>query len=166
MLSLVEWTNYISSLQNLKQECIILKSILINISGKCLKTLKGHSNYAFCCNFNPQSNLVVSGENLHEFCCFLSFNPTKHRLGSFDESVRIWDVRTGKCLKTLPAHSDPVSAVHFNRLGWLWKDLTFSPEPDLTAFSFVGMVAWLWAVAMMDSAGFGTLPPVIYYNHM
>ena len=29
-------------------------------SGKCLKTLKGHSNYVFCCNFNPQSNLVVS----------------------------------------------------------------------------------------------------------
>merc|ERR1712088_894797 len=68
-------------------------------SGKCLKTLKGHSNYVFCCNFNPQSNLVVSG--------------------SFDESVRIWDVRTGKCLKTLPAHSDPVSAVHLNRDGSL-----------------------------------------------
>ncbi|KAG8034303.1 hypothetical protein G9C98_007379 [Cotesia typhae] len=68
-------------------------------SAKCLKTLKGHSNYVFCCNFNPQSNLIVSG--------------------SFDESVRIWDVRTGKCLKTLPAHSDPVSAVHFNRDGSL-----------------------------------------------
>ncbi|PKU31459.1 wd repeat-containing protein 5 [Limosa lapponica baueri] len=67
--------------------------------GKCLKTLKGHSNYVFCCNFNPQSNLIVSG--------------------SFDESVRIWDVKTGKCLKTLPAHSDPVSAVHFNRDGSL-----------------------------------------------
>jgi len=68
-------------------------------TGKSLKTLKGHSNYVFCCNFNPQSNLIVSG--------------------SFDESVRIWDVRTGKCLKTLPAHSDPVSAVHFNRDGSL-----------------------------------------------
>ena len=83
--------------------------------------------------------------------------------GSFDQSVRIWDVKvtslrlvpaiacspagatlptwawwqrgsalsslrscdppcctqTGKCLKTLPAHSDPVSAVHFNRDGTL-----------------------------------------------
>ncbi|KFM66112.1 WD repeat-containing protein 5, partial [Stegodyphus mimosarum] len=38
---------------------------------------------------------------------------------AFDESVRIWDVKTGKCLKTLPAHSDPVSAVHFNRDGSL-----------------------------------------------
>ena len=28
-------------------------------------------------------------------------------------------MRTGKCLKTLPAHSDPVSAVHFNRDGSL-----------------------------------------------
>uniref|UniRef100_A0A3P8U925 WD repeat domain 5 n=1 Tax=Amphiprion percula TaxID=161767 RepID=A0A3P8U925_AMPPE len=37
----------------------------------------------------------------------------------FDESVRIWDVKMGKCLKTLPAHSDPVSAVHFNRDGSL-----------------------------------------------
>ncbi|UYV73290.1 WDR5 [Cordylochernes scorpioides] len=31
----------------------------------------------------------------------------------FDETVRIWDVKTGKCLKTLPAHSDPVYAVSF-----------------------------------------------------
>ena len=31
------------------------------LQGKCLKTLKGHSNYVFCCNFNPQSNLIVSG---------------------------------------------------------------------------------------------------------
>ena len=39
------------------------------ISGKCLKTLKGHSNYAFCCNFNPQSNLVVSGKYLLQYPC-------------------------------------------------------------------------------------------------
>ena len=68
-------------------------------SGKCTKTLKGHSNYVFCCNFNPQSNLVVSG--------------------SFDKSVKIWDVWSGKCLKSLPPHADLVSAVHFNRDGSL-----------------------------------------------
>ena len=39
--------------------------------------------------------------------------------GSYDEAVRVWDVRTGKCLRTLPAHSDPVSGVHFNRDGTL-----------------------------------------------
>lgn len=43
-------------------------------------------------------------------------NPPFH-VPQFDETVRIWDVKTGKCLKILPAHSDPVSAVHFNRDG-------------------------------------------------
>ena len=62
-------------------------------------SFQGHTNYVLCCGFNPQSNLIVSG--------------------SFDESVRIWDVKTGKQLKNLPAHSDPVSAVHFNRDGSL-----------------------------------------------
>lgn len=38
-----------------------VKFFLFFIQGKCLKTLKGHSNYVFCCNFNPQSNLIVSG---------------------------------------------------------------------------------------------------------
>uniref|UniRef100_A0A0N5AVN9 WD_REPEATS_REGION domain-containing protein n=1 Tax=Syphacia muris TaxID=451379 RepID=A0A0N5AVN9_9BILA len=66
---------------------------------KCLKTLKGHTNYVFCCNFNPPSSLIVSG--------------------SFDESVRIWDVKSGTCIKTLPAHSDPISGVCFNRDGTL-----------------------------------------------
>lgn len=39
--------------------------------------------------------------------------------GSFDETVRIWDVKMGKCLRVLPAHSDPVTAVDFNRDGSL-----------------------------------------------
>jgi COMPASS component SWD3 len=37
--------------------------------------------------------------------------------GSFDESIRIWDVRAGRCIKHLNAHSDPVSAVDFNLVG-------------------------------------------------
>jgi WD40 repeat protein len=44
-------------------------------------------------------------------------NPLKHRTldpqvsGSFDETVRLWDTRTGNCIRELPAHSDPVTAV-------------------------------------------------------
>lgn len=64
-----------------------------------IKTLSGHTNYVFCVAFNPQANMVASG--------------------SFDETVRVWDVKAGKCLKVLPAHSDPVTAVDFNRDGSL-----------------------------------------------
>ncbi|KAK4766097.1 hypothetical protein SAY87_007739 [Trapa incisa] len=65
----------------------------------CLKTLKGHTDVVFCVNFNPQSNLIVSG--------------------SFDETIRIWEVKTGRCLNVIRAHSMPVTSVHFNRDGSL-----------------------------------------------
>lgn len=29
--------------------------------GALLRTLTGHTNYVFCCNFNPQGNLLVRG---------------------------------------------------------------------------------------------------------
>ena len=34
--------------------------------------------------------------------------------GSFDETVRLWEVKTCECTNTLPSHSYPVTAVHFN----------------------------------------------------
>lgn len=36
---------------------------------------------------------------------------------SFDETVKLWDVRCGECVATLPAHSNPVTGVDFNRDG-------------------------------------------------
>jgi WD40 repeat protein len=29
--------------------------------------------------------------------------------GSFDETICFWDVRTGRCLREIPAHSDPIT---------------------------------------------------------
>eukprot|EP00955_Chlamydomonas_euryale_P103546 365502-Chlamydomonas_euryale.AAC.4 len=39
--------------------------------------------------------------------------------GSFDETLRVWDVRTGRCMREVPAHSDPVTAVDFSADGTL-----------------------------------------------
>ena len=66
-------------------------------TGEALLEFKGHSNFCFSCQFSPQGNLLVSG--------------------SFDETVKIWDVRSDECISTLPAHSDPVTSVSLNRDG-------------------------------------------------
>ncbi|MEW5302460.1 MAG: hypothetical protein WDW38_002381 [Sanguina aurantia] len=68
-------------------------------TGKCLRTLQGHTNYVFCCTFSPHGNLLASG--------------------SFDETLRLWDVRSGRCLREVPAHSDPLTAVDFSHDGTL-----------------------------------------------
>lgn len=44
-----------------------------------VKTLIGHTNFVFCVNYNPNSNLLVSG--------------------GFDETVRIWDIARGVVLR-------------------------------------------------------------------
>jgi COMPASS component SWD3 len=39
--------------------------------------------------------------------------------GSYDEAVYLWDVRAARVMRSLPAHSDPVSSVDFVRDGTL-----------------------------------------------
>lgn len=39
--------------------------------------------------------------------------------GSYDEAVFLWDVRAARVMRSLPAHSDPVSGVDFVRDGTL-----------------------------------------------
>lgn len=70
------------------------------ITGKCLPTpLLGHHNYVYSVAFSPKGNMLVSG--------------------SYDEAVFLWDVRTARVMRSLPAHSDPVSGVDFVRDGTL-----------------------------------------------
>jgi COMPASS component SWD3 len=65
------------------------------LTAEALVEFKGHDNFVFC--VDQHHAMVVSG--------------------SFDETVKLWDIRSGDCVSTLPAHSDPVTAVSFNRDG-------------------------------------------------
>lgn len=58
-----------------------------------VKPLLGHHNYVYCLAFSPKGNILASG--------------------SYDEAVFLWDVRAGRQMRSLPAHSDPVSGIDF-----------------------------------------------------
>ena len=69
-------------------------------TGRCVSSpLVGHHNYVYSLCFSPKGNMLVSG--------------------SYDEAVFLWDVRTARLMRSLPAHSDPVSGVDFVRDGTL-----------------------------------------------
>ena len=46
-----------------------------------MKTLQGHSDSVRAIGFNPDGTIIASG--------------------SADETIKVWDVKTGECLKTL-----------------------------------------------------------------
>ncbi|EDN10114.1 will die slowly protein [Histoplasma mississippiense (nom. inval.)] len=59
----------------------------------------GHHNYIYSVAFSPKGNMLVSG--------------------SYDEAVYLWDVRSARVMRSLPAHSDPVAGVDIVRDGTL-----------------------------------------------
>lgn len=65
---------------------------------RCVRVLKGHTNFVFSANFNPQTSSQIAS-------------------GGFDCTVRIWDAKGGKCTRAIAAHSEPVTSVHFIRDG-------------------------------------------------
>jgi COMPASS component SWD3 len=66
---------------------------------KPMAPLMGHHNYIHCLAFSPKGNMLASG--------------------SYDEAVFLWDVRAGRLMRSLPAHSDPVSGIDFSPDGTL-----------------------------------------------
>ena len=68
-------------------------------------TFRGHTSYVFCVDFHPRSHIIASG--------------------SFDQTVKLWDVRSGDCIKSMAAHSEPVTSVNFNRDGTLIASCSF-----------------------------------------
>ncbi|KAI9702650.1 MAG: WD domain protein [Bogoriella megaspora] len=105
-------------------------------TGKHQQTLEGHLAGISAISWSPDSKLIASGSDdktirlwivatgkqhpkilsgHHNSVFSLAFSPTGSMLvsGSFDEAVFLWDVRTPRMMRSLPAHSDPVSGVDF-----------------------------------------------------
>ena len=75
---------------------------------KLLKTFEGHSDWVYSVAYSPDGTKIVSGSSKKI--------PGKY-IWSDDKSVgeiKIWDVNTGECLKTLEGHSLFVNSVAYS----------------------------------------------------
>ncbi|WP_073630478.1 NB-ARC domain-containing protein [Scytonema sp. HK-05] len=73
-------------------------------TGQCLRTLQGYTNpvSSVCFCIPPLPPVVNSGQEEGVLAS-----------GSHDHLVRLWDIATGRCVKTLSGHTNQVSAVAF-----------------------------------------------------
>ncbi len=56
--------------------------------------LKGHKNYIRCLSYSPDSRIIASGSN--------------------DQTIRLWDVETGKHIRTLIGHESDITELSFS----------------------------------------------------
>jgi len=110
-----------------------------SITGKHIKTLKGHSEPVRALSISMDSQLLASvgndhtvriwnieeGKNKFEFelnshhndVVDVAFSPVSKwtlATASFDDTVKIWNIATGKVLHTLYGHSLPVISISFS----------------------------------------------------
>lgn len=61
--------------------------------GECVRVLRGHKEWVYCCCFSPLGDVLCSG--------------------SFDGTLRLWDVATGACIQVIKRPGVSFHAVQF-----------------------------------------------------
>ncbi|MCD4656879.1 MAG: WD40 repeat domain-containing protein [Planctomycetes bacterium] len=62
-----------------------------------IRTLEGHNGSVWSVSFSPDGKIIASG--------------------SYDDTIKLWDVSSGKCVSTLEGHSGDVFSVNFSADG-------------------------------------------------
>lgn len=83
-----------------------------------LRLLEGHSNTVWCVSFSPDGQLLASG--------------------SWDKTIRLWDVGTGGQVRTLEGHTAVARSV------------SFSPDGQLLASGAGDRTVRLWDISALD----------------
>ncbi len=107
---------------------------LWNLKTKDSKLLQGHTSWISSIAFSPNSYLLASG--------------------SEDQSVRLWDTKTHRCLKSLQGHSNGIWAVAFSPDG---EKIASGSQDRIVRFwdsktgeylsCLQGHTSWIWSVA-------------------
>lgn len=99
---------------------------------KCLKTLRGHTDYVFLISiYDPFEHMGVEKAEQEEKTSAWVIT------GSYDKTVMVWDIRSGHLLKTLRGHKDSVTAMDL----YVPKS---SSEPPLLVTGSIDTLVIVW----------------------
>jgi WD40 repeat protein len=136
-------------------------------NGKCLKTLQGHTNTVFSVAFSPNppnpptplnKGEQRGAEGLGEFLAS----------GSFDRTIKLWNISTGECWKTLQGHANQVWSVTFSPDGQTLASGSFDQTIKLWDMhdgkcqkTLQGHTGWICSLAFSPSVLAGETPVLL-----
>lgn len=102
-------------------------------TGECVQTLEGHTHWVSCVVFAPAWPEGIGRLGVPEGALLAS--------SSYDRTIKLWNIHTGKCVQTLEGHTDAVLSIAF---GLLPKE---GAENLVLASSSIDQSVKLWEVA-------------------
>jgi WD40 repeat protein len=83
-------------------------------TGKLLQTLEGNSHSVNSVAYSPDGQTLASGGSIsYQELIRLKYSPDLAS-GSYDQSIKLWNVKTGNLLQTLEGHSSWVNSVAYS----------------------------------------------------